>query len=158
MKHLLVLGTIMVLTFGCSMPANDEVSKPMTQQEAQDFFDRYAELWSAEDLEGWLDLWADSGTIQMPYDEPQVVGPDALRSRNAAALAGADFVASIKNLDVGSDGDLAYASGVYTMEITPADGSPTWTLDAKYLSVFQRQASGDWKLIRDAFSSNVPLD
>ncbi len=94
----------------------------------------------------------------MPFGAPRVVGRDQLRSSNAATLAGADFVASIKNLDVGSDGDLAYASGVYTMEITPTDGSPKWTLDAKYLSVFRRQANGDWKLIRDAFNSNAPLN
>jgi ketosteroid isomerase-like protein len=94
----------------------------------------------------------------MPFGAPRVVGRDELRSRNAATLASADFVASINNLDVGSDGDLAYASGVYTMQITPAYGSPTWTLDAKYLSVFARQANGDWKLIRDAFNSNVPLN
>ena len=158
MKHLYVIGSVMLLACGCSMPANNEVSNPMTQQQAQEFFDRYAELWSAEDLDGWLELWADNGIIQMPFGAPRVVGRDQLRSSNAATLAGADFVASIKNLDVGSDGDLAYASGVYTMEITPTDGSPKWTLDAKYLSVFRRQANGDWKLIRDAFNSNAPLN
>ena len=94
----------------------------------------------------------------MPFGVPRVVGRDQLRSHNASTLASADFVASITNLDVGSDGDLAYASGVYTMEITPADGSAPWTLDAKYLSVFQRHANGDWKLIRDAFNSNAPLN
>jgi uncharacterized protein (TIGR02246 family) len=157
MKHLYAIGVVALLTCGCSAPASEDISEPMTQQQAQEFFDRYAELWSAEDLEGWLDLWADDGIIQMPFGAPRVVGRDQLRSHNAATLAGANFVASIKNLDVGSDGDLAYASGVYTMEITPADGSSKWTLDAKYLSVFQRQANGDWLLIRDAFNSNAPL-
>jgi hypothetical protein len=37
------------------------------------------------------------------------VGVDQLRRRNAAALAGADYVASIKNLDVGSDGGPLWA-------------------------------------------------
>ena len=158
MKHLYAIGVVALLTCGCSGPANEELSEPMTQQQAQDFFDRYAELWSAEDLDSWLDLWADNEIIQMPFGVPRVVGRDQLRSHNASTLASADFVASITNLDVGSDGDLAYASGVYTMEITPADGSAPWTLDAKYLSVFQRQANGDWKLIRDAFNSNAPLN
>ena len=158
MKHLYALGVVAFLTCGCSGPASEGVSEPMTQQQAQEFFDRYAGLWMAEDLDGWLDLWADAGTIQMPFGEPRVVGVDQLRTRNAAALASADFVASIKNLDVGSLGDLAYASGTYTMEITPEDGSAPWTLDAKYLSVFERKPNGDWKLIRDAFNSNAPLN
>ena len=158
MKHLYIIGGVLLFACGCSMPADDEVSNPMTQQQAQEFFDQYAKLWAAEDLEGWLNLWEEDGIIQMPFGVARVVGRDQLRSHNAATLAGADFVPSIKNLDVGSDGDLAYASGVYTMEITPADGSPKWTLDAKYLSVFRRQANGDWKLIRDAFNSNAPLN
>ena len=158
MKHLYAIGVVALLTCGCSAPASEDVSEPMTQQQAQEFFDRYAELWMAEDLDGWLDLWAGDGAIQMPFDEPGVVGVDQLRRRNAAALAGADYVASIKNLDVGSDGGLAYASGTYTMAFTPEDGSAPWTLDAKYLSVFERQPDGDWKLIRDAFNSNLPLN
>ena len=158
MKHLYAIGVVALLTCGCSTPANEEISAPMTQQQAQEFFDRYAELWMAGDLDGWLDLWADDWTIQMPFDEPRVVGADQLRRRNATALASADYVASIKNLDVGSDGGLAYASGTYTMAITPEDGSAPWTLDAKYLSVFERQPDGEWKLIRDAFNSNVPLN
>jgi len=158
LKHFQIAGLFIMIASGCSGSSNDHTSSPMTQKQAQAIFDRYAELWSAEDLDGWLSLWADNGVVQMPFDEPRVVGQDELRSRNAAALENADFVASITNLDVDSDGDLAYASGVYTMEITPADGSQPWTLDAKYLSVFKRQANGEWKLIRDAFSSNVPLN
>ena len=85
MKHLYAIGVVALLTCGCSTPANEEISAPMTQQQAQEFFDRYAELWVTEDLDGWLDLWADDGTIQMPFGEPRVVGVDHLRSRNAAA-------------------------------------------------------------------------
>ena len=40
------------------------------------------------------------------------------------------------------------------MDIAPSDGSEPWKLDAKYLSIFERQPDGSWKLIRDAFNSN----
>ena len=158
MNRLWMVGLFALAAFGCTDRSHEDRPNPMTQEQAQAIFDSYADLWSAEDLDGWLNLWADGNVVQMPYEEPRVVGPNELRSRNTAALQASDFVVSITNLDVGSDGDLAFASGVYTMEITPADGSPPWTLDAKYLSVLQRQANGEWKLIRDAFSSNVPLN
>ncbi len=114
----------------------------------------------AGDIDGWLALWVDSADIvQMPYDEPRVVGMTDLRTRNSAVNSAATYSnVTISNLDVRSDRDIAIASGVYTMDIAPKDGSDPWHLDAKYLSVFERQANGDWKLIRDAFSSNVPLN
>ncbi len=110
----------------------------------------------AGDIEPWLALWADNGEIvQLPPNEARVVGMANLRSRNTAAISAATYSnVAISNLDVRSDGDLAIASGVYTMDIAPKDGSDPWQLDAKYLSVFERQQDGSWKLIRDAFSPN----
>ncbi len=144
------------LSVGCSM-SEETRREPMTQEQVQAFFDEYSNLWMAGDLEGWLGLWTDDG-VQMPLQEPRVVGMDQLRTRNSAAMASADFDVSIQNLDVRSTGDLAFASGVYTMDIKPKNGAEPWTLDAKYLSVFERQTDGSWKLIRDAFNSNKPLN
>ena len=144
------------LSVGCSM-SEETRHEPMTQEQVQAFFDEYSNLWMAGDLEGWLGLWTDDG-VQMPFHEPRVVGMDQLRTRNSAAMASADFDVSIQNLDVRSTGDLAFASGVYTMDIRPKNGAEPWTLDAKYLSVFERQTDGSWKLIRDAFNSNKPLN
>ena len=81
---------------------------------------------------------------------------DALRARNSPAMSAAHYQVAIEVLDVRSSGDLAFSSGVYTMDITPEDGSDPWLLDAKYLSVFERQPDGGWKLLRDAFNSNGP--
>ena len=151
-----ILAVLLYTAFvgGCS--ASEEARyEPMSQEEAQAFFDRYSERWMAGDLEGWLALWTDDGK-QMPFDEPRVVGMDQLRARNGRAIGAADYQVAIENLDVRSSGDLAFASGVYTMEIAPKDGTETWLLDAKYLSVFERQPGGDWKLLRDAFNSNGP--
>ncbi len=142
------------LFVGCST-AEDVGYPPMTQEQAQAFFDQYSELLMAGDLEGWLALWTEDG-VQMPFDEPRVVGMDELRARNAPAMAAADYDVSIRNLEVRSFGDLAFASGVYTMDVAPKDGPEPWVLDAKYLSIFERQPDRSWKLLRDAFSSNVP--
>ena len=52
------------LLAGC-VTAQNVNNPPMSQEQAQAFFDQYSELWMAEDLEGWLALWTDDG-VQMP--------------------------------------------------------------------------------------------
>ena len=121
LRNALSLLLYAALLGGCS-PPDEGRRPPMSQEQVQAFFDRYSELWMAGDLEGWLALWTDDG-VQMPFDEPRVVSLDQLRGRNAPAMAASDYVVSIRNLEVRSFGDLAFASGVYTMDITPKDGT-----------------------------------
>ncbi len=155
LKQLYAIGILLLLLCGCSGTSRENVSNPLTQAQVQEFFDRYSDLWMAPDIDGWLALWVNNDRIvQMPPGEPRVVGMDALRERNSRAIEAASYQVSINNLDVRTSGDLAFASGVYTMDIAPSDGSEPWKLDAKYLSIFERQPDGSWKLIRDAFNSN----
>ena len=154
--HYLFITLAFLFIVSFSNQSEGDRQDQMTQQEAQHFFDRYSSLWMAGDIEGWLDLWVDSEDIvQMPPNEPRVVGMNELRVRNSRVIAAARYSdVLIKNLDIRSSGDLAFASGVYTMTITPLSAGTPSKLDAKYLSVFERQDDGSWKLIRDAFSPN----
>jgi uncharacterized protein (TIGR02246 family) len=111
---------------------------------------------SAGDVDRWVDLWTEEG-IQLPPGEPPVVGKEAIRARNKAALTDIfDISMSITNEEVVVGGEWSVARGVYTATLTPKAGGDNVLVDGKYLTLLQRQADGSWKIYRDIFNSNVP--
>ncbi len=51
-------------------------------------------------------------------------------------------------------GDTAYEVGSYTMKLQPPTGAMTDS--GKYVVIWKRQRSGDWKLHVDIWNSNTP--
>lgn len=118
-------------------------------------WDEYEASLSAGDVDRWVELWSEEG-IQLPPGEPPVVGKEAIRARNKAALTDLfDITMSITNEEVQVGGDWAVARGVYTATLTPKAGGDDVLVDGKYMTLLQRQADGSWKIYRDIFNSNV---
>jgi ketosteroid isomerase-like protein len=63
---------------------------------------------------------------------------------------------AITNKEARVSGDLGLLRGTYTLSMVPKVGGETTEFDGKYLTVFERQADGSWKIARDIFNSNVP--
>jgi uncharacterized protein (TIGR02246 family) len=119
-------------------------------------WDEYEASLSAGDVDRWVELWTDAG-IQLPPGEPPVVGKEAIRARNKAALTDLfDIEMSITNEEVQVGGEWAVARGAYTATLTPKAGGDDVLVDGKYMTLLQRQADGTWKIYRDIFNSNVP--
>ena len=61
-------------------------------------------------------------------------------------------------MTVEGSGDLATATGTYTMTLTPkkAGAKPLPTEDGKYLEVLKRQDDGSWRLVYDMWNFNAP--
>lgn len=118
-------------------------------------WDEYEASLSAGDVDRWVDLWSEEG-IQLPPGEPPVVGKEAIRARNKAALTDLfDITMSITNEEVQVGADWAVARGVYTATLTPKAGGDDVLVDGKYMTLLQRQEDGSWKIYRDIFNSNV---
>ena len=118
----------------------------------------YESTLERDDLDGWLALWTEEG-VQMPFDEPQVSGIDAIRTRNGAALEVVAFNdVDIKVEEVGLGGEWAFARGNYTMNLVSKQSGEPNPFDGKFMTIFQRQADGAWRIHRDIFNSNTPRD
>ncbi len=119
-------------------------------------WDEYASSLMAGDIDRWLSLWTEDG-IQMPPDEPPVVGKERIRERNQAVADHFTFdEMEIQNAEVLSAGDWAYARGTFTASLLPrGEGAPV-RVDGKYMSILKRQPDGSWRIHRDIFNSNVP--
>jgi uncharacterized protein (TIGR02246 family) len=114
----------------------------------------YAASLNAGDINRWMALWTDDG-VQLPPDEPPVVGKNKIRARNEAVLQKFNFDIGITNQEAHTAGDWGFSRGVYRATLTPKQGGAPISIDGKYLTILARQGDGSWKIHRDIFNSNV---
>jgi uncharacterized protein (TIGR02246 family) len=114
----------------------------------------YSASLNAGDMDRWVALWTEDG-VQMPPDEPAVVGKESIRARNRRVADQFAFDIGITNVEVRTAGDWAFARGTYRASLTPKQGGKPIPIDGKYMTILARQADGSWKIHRDIFNSNV---
>lgn len=145
-------AALVVLIGGCvAQPEQDQAA---VAAEVNNIWKEYSASLSAGDIERWLALWTEDG-IQMPPNEPAIVGRDRIRARNRAVLDQFTFDMTITNEEVGVARDLAFARGTYKATLSPKRGGDAVPIDGKYMSILARQSDGSWKIRRDIFNSNV---
>jgi uncharacterized protein (TIGR02246 family) len=131
-----------------------EQQKVSAATAAEAIWQEYATSLNEGDLERWLELWTEDG-VQMPPNEPAIVGIDKIRARNEAALDRFTFDMGISNQEVETAGDWAYSRGTYKATLMPKGGGRPIVMDGKYMTILARQRDGSWKIHRDIFNSNV---
>ncbi|MGQ0646435.1 MAG: YybH family protein [Gemmatimonadaceae bacterium] len=89
-------------------------------------------------------------------------GMPALRGPAAAqeAFTGMLQAMSLSSVSFRTDeitlaGDYAIEAGSYTMTVTPK-GAAAMADSGKYLTIWQKQADGTWKVVRDINNTDVP--
>lgn len=120
-----------------------------------DLLDQYASSINAGDIERWITLWAEDG-IQMPPDNPAVVGKENIKAGLQSTFDLYDFKMTINSEEVRVAGNWAFARGNYTYTLTPKQEGKTIKGNGKYLSILAKQADGSWKFSRDCFNNNAP--
>lgn len=148
---------VVLLLWGCQGTVAAK-SKPLEDKSVTEavnsIFATYSNSIIKADGSRWIALWDEEG-VQLPPDVPMRIGKSAIA---AAELPGfqpgvvEDF--QIHTQEVKTSGDLAFARGTYTVQLSPAAGGAL--VDGKFLTIFRKQADGSWKIFRDCFNSNVP--
>lgn len=158
--HQLATLSLLAVLFLLAACAPDEAGEGTRGQDVtgavEGIWDEYASSLMDGDIDRWLSLWTEDG-IQMPPDEPPVVGKERIRERNQAVADQFTFDdMEIQNAEVASAGDWAYARGTYTATLLPRGEGIPIRVDGKYMSILRRQPDGSWRIHRDIFNSNVP--
>ena len=133
-------------------PAHD----PATVQRAIDSsLARFALAMTRGDTAAMLNVYAPDAVV-LPAGMPAAHGRAAIAQFNAGMFSMFSVSeASFRSTDLIVTGDYAIETGVYRMTMKPKTG-PAMPDTGKYISVWQRQADGSWKMIRDIFNSNRP--
>ena len=158
MKKLNLFAIVAMLIFAVSA-CNQAPEAPAAldmdalKAEIQALEDAYAAAENAKDVESILAYYADDA-VNMPANEPIVVGKEAIRERLTRDLGNEDRHGSIsfKVESIMAAGDLLVEAGssIYTSE----DGEQSM---GKYISVFEKR-DGKYVCIRDIWNSDKKMD
>jgi ketosteroid isomerase-like protein len=117
------------------------------------------QAWSAafgkRDIEAAVTAVDPAGAVLAP-NAPTATGPDAVR----ALFTGFFAIPDVKigwtpdRIDVAQSGELGYSSGRYSMDFTGPGGKPVHD-SGKYVTVWKKQPDGSWKVLLDAFNTDL---
>jgi ketosteroid isomerase-like protein len=107
--------------------------------------------WSqtTKEPEKFVAFFADGASIYPP-SMPIITGGDAIRKTFAEMSGSPGFALSwnATKADVGTSGDVGYTAGTYQMTMGGV------TEKGKYITVWKKQADGEWKVAEDIFNAD----
>jgi len=142
--RLLVWILAVVTVAGCARSANVEQERTALMAVDRE--------WSqtVKDPDKFLSYFAPDATAY-PQGMPAVSGTEPLRKMFTEMTSAPGFALSwaASKAEVASSGDLGYTTGTYEMTMAGA------TEKGKYVTVWKKQPSGDWKATEDIFNSDA---
>lgn len=125
------------------------------EQEIKDADARFVEAFNRGDtaalvLEHTADVWV------LPFDGPAKRGSDAVESDFRELLDAGWKNLSIGSVEIGSEGNLAYNVGKFSVDVPTKEGTSK-RVTGKYVDVYKRQADGSWKIHVTSFNTDEPL-
>ena len=108
---------------------------------------------NAGDADGWADCFANDG-IQMPPNFETNAGRAAIEgwSKGFLGMFSCQFKLSVGEVQVAED--WAFERGRYDIKLTPRTGGNSVDDNGKYITIYQRQSDGGWKIARDIWNSD----
>jgi len=123
-------------------------------QEIRDFDDEFCKAFANQDPAALASFYTEDVKL-LPPNAPLVEGRKGVEAFAAEMFAAGAQALELDTVDVIEGGDLAVGTGKYKMTIQPPGGDLIHDV-GKYIAVYQRQAQGGLKLVRDTFNGDAP--
>lgn len=159
-QRLWVVGGICLLlgagTVGCTPEKMEPDDRAAEVEKIRSLELAWATATREKDLEAAISNYAPDA-VMMPPGQPMVSGAEAVRKSwtDMLALKGFEMTWQPLNVEAAKSGDLAYVRGSYEMTLPGPQGEPVKD-KGKYLTVWKKQANGEWKTVADIFNSDLP--
>ncbi len=115
--------------------------------------EQWAQHWNAGDLDKLIQAYAPDA-VYMPPHHAAVHGRDAIYEYLKTPMRHGVGELTYEVTFIKHSGDLAYDVGRYSMTV-PRDNGKRQDR-GKYLTVWRRQANGEWQIAADMWSSDLP--
>jgi uncharacterized protein (TIGR02246 family) len=113
----------------------------------------WARHWNSQELDELVAAYAENA-VYMPPHHAAVHGRAAIREYLKAPLRHGVTDLTFEVTYIKQSGEIAYDVGRYSMTIPTGGG--TRQDRGKYLTVWKRQSNGEWRIVADSFSSDLP--
>jgi uncharacterized protein (TIGR02246 family) len=152
----LIFLILFSILFGCAQESK-ETDVEADIAAIKELYNQYCQAVDASDLDDFMTLWTDDA-IRMDHNNFAIIGKEKIRAHfkkrfdpfnNKMILYG--------ETEVQVSGDLAFARGNVTLDITPKEKDTTTHFDVKFLDILKRQEDGSWKIYIDSPSLNPNL-
>lgn len=148
----------LLLMAGCNTappaaPAADLVAE---QSKIRDIESNWVKEAAAKDLEKSVSHYTDDAVMMSP-GVPAAKGKEAIHAAWKALLDDPNTKLNFSSdrVEISSSGDLATTKGSYTLTVTNPKTKKPIEDKGSYVTVFKKQADGNWKAIEDINSSEV---
>lgn len=124
------------------------------EQKIRDLEAQWVEAVEAGDAAAIAELYREDGRVMPPNAEP-ALGRDSVRAfwEEVLQLPGLNFSFEPTTVRVADSGDIAYAIGTYQLSYN-VDEEPVQDA-GKYIDLWEK-VDGEWRVVADMFSSNLP--
>lgn len=147
-------GVVFLLLNALAAPAQSAKSASDALRGADE---AWMKVFSAKDVEKSVAFCEEKGAVLSP-NAPIAEGKEAI----AKSFAGFFTLPNLKltwhadKVAVARSGELGYTSGTYQMTFSDPAGK-TIPDKGKYVTVWEKQADGSWKVLLDIFNTDMPL-
>lgn len=118
-----------------------------------DLHHRYVEAINSNEADRILPLLSDTIVFQVP-GEPELIGKEAVREWAAEFFAGFEAQWDKTERALDQSGDLAVSRYTYTARYRSREDGSEIGETGKGTCIYRREASGDWLLLIDSWSSH----
>ncbi len=129
-------------------------SRAADEQAVRDADAAFSKAAAAHDLEATLAFYADDASV-LAANMPLLSGKDAIRKLWSDMLAAKAITVSwqANKVEASRGGDLVYMVGSYDEKSSDPKAKPD---HGKYTEVWKKQPDGKWKVVVDAFNTDLP--
>ena len=138
------------------MIANSETNTGVARAAIDRLREVHLAALNAGDADGWAACFADDG-VQMPPNFGTNAGRAAIEgwSKGFLTMFSCQFKLAVDEVQV--TGHWAFERGRYDITIRPKSGGGSMDDNGKYITIYQKQPEGGWKIARDIWNSDRPL-
>ena len=152
------LGIATALLAGCGDTGAPKQSSAASEQAILAKEEAWNAAYAKRDAEALAGFFADDAAMAAPGSQ-LVRGKDSVREANAAMAKDPNLKLSFRanRVQVAQSGDLAYSRGQYMLTMTNPQTKQPESSRGYYLTVWQKQADGDWKAVEDFITPGPAL-
>jgi ketosteroid isomerase-like protein len=157
-----LLAAIAAAVCGCSRDSG-EIGGSAAASNAADiaaimaFNERYVQAINDGDIDALSSLTTEGHIMLLPGRAP-IVGKAANDAANARLFEQFDIDEHWMPEETEVAGNWAFQRGRFSVAATPKSGGTARTTAGNFLRIYERQPSGEWRMTRDMFNSDAPLD